>query len=156
MAISRTRRIFRITLGFLLVLSFSFFSFAAYIYVSVKQRQISLREISPALFTIDVYQHQIYASLQSQDEQLKIAQALYQKGFFSKIYSDSAKEMISSLAESGHAPSQKVHADIIMSKYDISEQDKQIAMNYYTQSADQGYVQAQEKLALLKQTQINN
>jgi hypothetical protein len=108
MALTRARKNFRIALGVLLMMSMAFFGTAAYVYVSVKQKRIDVLEIAPALFHIDVYQHQAQAYFSDQDGQYKIAAELLRKGFFSPIYSNAGKIMVRDLADQGHTPAQEL------------------------------------------------
>ena len=151
MAISRVRRNFRVFLGFLLLFSFGFFSVSAYFYVSVKQHKIKLATIAPTLFQIDIYHYYARSYLSDQNGQYLIAKRLYEKSIFDPVYYDASIEMVHSLAENGHPPSQVFKGDILMS-YGSSKEHKDAARQYYQNAADQGYNPAIEKLALLEST----
>ncbi len=145
MAISRARLNFRIFLGILLVLSFGFFSISAYYYMSVKKRSISITSITPTLFQLDIYQHYARAYFQNKDEQHIIANSLYNKGFFAQSYRMAGADMMEDLADSGHAPSQVVHADIVLRDNNIDDREA-IAKSYYEAAANQDYPLAVSRL----------
>lgn len=149
MAISKMRLGFRIFLGIALVFSMAFFGTAVYVYIGMKQKTINVAEISPTLFQIDIVQHQALAMFSDDNGKLKIAKSLYQKGFFDPVYAKAGREMIESLAESGHPASQMTLADIIMYRPGQTPEARTLAHDYYKKSALQGYGPAQERLALL-------
>ncbi len=152
MAISRARRNFRVFLGLLLLLSLGFFSVSAYYYVSVKQKKIRLSEIAPTLFQADIYHYYALSYMRGEDGQHQIAKQLYNKGIFDHSYRQAGDDMMANLADNGHAPSQVFQADILM-YYGNTQEDKDIAHQYYKDAAAQGYVPAIEKLALLNSNQ---
>ena len=150
MAVSKARKRFRIFLGCTLALSLAFFATAAYVRVNIKQKNISYDDVRPTLFRIDVYQHQAKAMISNDDEKLKIGKSLFQKRIFSDIYYYAGLEMIENLAEKGHAPSQTIHADILLNGFNQNDGTKTVAVYFYNKAADQGYRPAQERLASLE------
>ncbi len=152
MTISRARRNFRVFLGFLLLLSLGFFSVSAYYYTSVKQRRIKLSTIAPTLFQVDIYHYYALSYMRGEDGQHQIAKKLYNKGIFDHSYRQAGDDMMTNLADNGHAPSQVFQADILM-YYGNTQQHKDIAHQYYKDAAAQGYAPAIEKLALLNSSQ---
>jgi TPR repeat protein len=152
MAISAARKRFRVFLGVCLLLSLGFFSAAVVIYAGVRTKAIKVADVAPTLFQIDIAQHQILASVSSDDERLKIAKSLYQKGVFSRLYMNAGDDMILDLAQEGHAASQKAYADIIYSRMNGNPNRLTLALEYYRKSADQGYEPARLRLAGLTNT----
>ena len=148
MPISRARRNFRFFLGVLLLISLGFFSVSAYYYTSVKQHKIKLSTIAPTLFQIDIYHYYAMSYLQNKDEQFLTARKLYGKGIFDATYTKAGDAMMQTLADNGHPPSQVFQADILM-MYADTQEDKDMARQYYENAADQGYNPAIEKLAFL-------
>ncbi len=149
MAISTARRNFRIMLGIMLIMSFSFAAVSSYFYISVKQRKISIVEITPALFQIDIYSHYAKSVFQDQEGKYKTANTLYQKGFFSNQYRLAGMDMIKTLADDGHAPSQVFQGDILL-YLGQGPNDVEEAKSYYQAAAKQNYHPAYEKLSKLK------
>ena len=150
MAVSKARKRFRIFLGCTLAVSLAFFVTAAYVRVNIKQKNISYDDVRPTLFQIDVYQHQALAMVSNDDEKLKIGKSLFQKRIFSDIYYRAGLEMIETLAEKGHAPSQTTHADILLHGFNQTEGSRTVAFYFYNKAAEQGYQPAQERLASLE------
>ena len=148
MAITRARRNFRVFLGFLLLLSFGFFAVSAYYYVSVKQHKIKLSEISSTLFQVDIYHYYALSYIRGKDGQHQIAKKLYGKGIFDHAYSVAGDDMMTTLADGGHAPSQVFQADLLM-HYGNTQEHKDTAHQYYKDAAAQGYIPAVERLAFL-------
>ncbi len=152
MAISAARKRFRVFLGICLLLSLGFFSAAVIVYAGVRTKTIKVADVAPTLFQIDIAQHQIMASISSDDEKLRIAKRVYQKGVFSRLYMNAGDDMILDLAEDGHAASQKTYADIIYSRMNGNPNRLTLALEYYRKSADQGYEPARERLAGIANT----
>lgn len=149
MAISLARKRFRIFLGFLLVLSCAFTFTASYYYVGLKHKRISIFEIAPTAFMIDVYQKYLLSLLEGQDGRHKIAAGMYRDSYMDIQYLKTANYMMTKLADEGHAPSQTYQANILYI-YGKEEADKDKALQYYRQAAAQNYRPAIEKLAKIE------
>ncbi len=106
-----------------------------------------LKENIEYIFAADVVQHKALALTKDEDGKFKIATSLIQKGFFSPQYEQAGLTMLKKLADKGHAPSQTIHANILL-LLDTAGHRHQ-AEYYYTQAARQGYEPAQDKLTEL-------
>lgn len=146
MAMSRARRIFRGFLGFVLILSMGFFLTSVFFYAGVKRGYIKVADISVPLFEIDILQHRAMMAFTDQDGQFKIAEKMVRNSFFHPVYARAGLEMLESLADQGHAPSQMYYADLITTYKLKSPED---AEALYRAAAAQGYKPAEEKLAAL-------
>lgn len=152
MSISRARKGFRVFLAVALVLSLTFFAGTSYIYIGVKNKTISLAQITPTLFAIDIAQYQLQAALSSSDKKLSIAKRLYQQGVFSIDYAHAGEQMILDMAEKGNPEAQTAYGDIIYAKVRATGRDENrlpLAQDYYRKAAEQGHKPAQERLANL-------
>ncbi|MCB1591900.1 MAG: hypothetical protein KDI90_05555 [Alphaproteobacteria bacterium] len=150
MAISKARKRFRVFLGVALVLSLAFFGTTAYVYMEIKNKTISIAQIGPTLFTIDVTKHQIFAAFSSDEKKLEIGKKLYQQGVFSPQYARAGEDMIRDLADRGHAPAQTAYGDLIYARFihaRMNAEQLPVAQDYYRMAAEQGYEPAQQRLA---------
>lgn len=154
MTVSRARKNFRIALGVMLVASFTFCATATYFFVSVKSKKIKILEIAPTLFQIDIAKYQTQALFSDEIGRHDIALNLLNQGLFSPLYAHAGLAMIENLADDGYAPSQMLHGEIMLSYNAPNDANTQKAYTYIQAAADQGYVPAQEKIALLKPSPI--
>ena len=144
MVVSIVRRSFRAFLGFMLVLSMMFFGISSYYHNAIKSNKVDISSIAPILFTIDIYGHYAKFYIISKDEKLDMAKELFRKGQFDHSYRVTGANMMTALADNGHAPSQVYLADLL-----ISYREREKAEEYYKAAAGQGYKPAQQKLAFL-------
>ncbi|MGH1376617.1 MAG: hypothetical protein ACRBCK_09740 [Alphaproteobacteria bacterium] len=115
MAISKSRLFFRHFLITLLIFALSFFSIAAYFYVTTRNNPEKLANVSPVLHSIDIVQYQIRAYISDMDERHAIAQEMLRKSRYAKIYTGAAADLLFPLAQKGHEPSVALYRDIIRS-----------------------------------------
>ena len=139
-----TRRNFRVFLGIMLILSAGFFSAVTYYERALENNDVDVSSIRPILFKADIYGHYAKSYIISRDEKLVMAKELFRKGMFDRSYRDAGMDMMTDLAESGHAPTQVYFADIL-----ISFSERETAEKYYKAAAKQGYRPAQQKIAFL-------
>jgi TPR repeat protein len=144
--LSTPRKIFRGGLLALAMLSFAFFTAIVVFRVHPGTKDF-LKDNIEYIFAADVVQHKALALTKDEDGKFKIATSLIQKGFFSPQYEQAGLDMLKELADKGHAPSQTVHANILL--FIDTAGHKHQAEFYYTQAARQGYEPARDKLAEL-------
>ena len=144
---SRARRNLRKVLGLLLILSFGFFSTVVCFRIAVKNKSVKITDISKTLFELDILQHRAMATFSSQEEQLRIANKMISNSLFDPVYGRAAIIMLDDLSLTGHAPSQKTFADLIL-RTKIREKSEAEAL--YKLSAAQGYIPARDKLIELE------
>ncbi|MCD8497926.1 MAG: hypothetical protein LRZ85_07535 [Alphaproteobacteria bacterium] len=145
----QARKNFRMFLYVMLFLSFLFAGTATAAFALVKTKTISIKEISPALFEIDIASHQIQAVFQTEEQRYNNAVRLLKKTFFSGQYMMPAKNMIKNLAYNDYAPAQYTHANLIMLNTP-NETERGEAMMFYQNAADDGYEPARQRLANLE------
>lgn len=152
MATSKKRKAFRYGLALMFILSFTFFGMSAYFYMAVKTKAVPIKTISPALFQIDIYHHLAWTLIRDKQGQYEIGKELIRKGIFDVSYNLEGKRLIKDLAQDDHAPSQVLHADILMAHY-ATTAEREKALSYYERAALSGYEPAFERLAKLSTSQ---
>lgn len=146
--ISKARRNFRRVLYALLAVSFLFAGTAATTYGLVRTKTINIRDITPALFEIDIASHHALWHFQGDEAQFNNALALIRKGFFAQSYDQSGQAMIRDLAYTDqYPPAQFVQANIVMLLKGPAGEDE--ALMLYQNAADNGYEPAQKRLSEL-------
>ena len=142
--ISTPRKIFRGCLLIVAFLSFLFFTAIVAFRVNPDARHF-LMDNTEYVFTVDILQHKALSLTKDIDGKFDIAVSLIRKGFFSPQYTQAGAHMLKKLADQGHAPSQTVHANLLL--LNNYAEHKNVAEHYYTLAAGKGYKPAQEKLA---------
>lgn len=152
MNISKARKRLRIFLLATLCASMCFFATAAYYTYALKTKSIKIETITPTLYAIDIIAHQTKASLSDDDGKHSIAKSLYYKGLYDDSYFFAGFEMMTKLADNGHAPSQLFQGNVLAARPVLDIDEK--ATHYLTTAAKNGYIPARERLQeLLKTTE---
>ena len=143
---TKSRRNLRRVLYTLLAASFLFAATATATYAMVRTKTINIRDITPALFEIDIASHHAQWHFQNDEGQFKNALELIRKGFFAKSYDTSGQAMMRDLAYTDrYPPAQFVHANIVMMLKGPAGTGE--AMMLYQDAADKGYEPARLRLA---------
>lgn len=154
--ISKARRNFRRGLIVVAALSAVFFASMVTLRMNRSAHWYVVRNYQNEIFAIDVYKHQLEASLNNEVQKHDIAFSLLQKSVYSKIYESAGIDMMKDNAESGYPPSQYVYGHILEKKaysrdpvtlkvsHDLEKQKQ--ARYYYNLAALENYAPAIERL----------
>lgn len=148
----KSRRYLRRVLYTLLAASFLFAATTATTYGLVRTKTISVREISPILFEIDIATYKLKSLLQNEEGQYNSAIRLMNSAFFSQQYAQPGRDMMRHLAYRNYPPAQYIHANVIMLNAP-NEIERSEAMMFYQDAADEGYQPAQARLLELARLQ---
>jgi len=122
---SKARKNFRKALFVLAGISAVFFAGMITLRMNKSAHWYVVRNYQSEIFQADVYKHQLQAKLQNDDERMRTALSLVQKGVFSRVYSESGTLMLKELADDGHPPSQVSYGDILLRTASILDKDTQ-------------------------------
>ncbi len=136
----------------MLGLSMSFFAVSAYYTVAVKSKIIKIETISPTLYAIDIFTYKAKAAISDEDERHRIARQLYSNGLYDNLYFYAGFDLMTQLADEGHAPSMLFQANVLLHRPQLDTENKAVA--YYMDAAKQGHTAAREGFQkVLKNTQ---
>lgn len=154
--ISKSRRYFRRSLFVLAGVSAIFFATMITLRANKSAHWYVVRNYQTEIFEIDVFKHQIQASLNDAEDKHEIAASLIQKSIFSPIYLKAGLEMMRQNAESGYPPSQFTYGELLektaftrdpVTFRRIPDPEKQMkARYYYNLAAAEDYAPAIAKL----------
>lgn len=159
--ISKARRNFRRSLIVIACLSALFFASMITMRANRSVHWYVVRNYQDEIFKVDVFKHQLEASLNDEIHKHDVASSLIQKGVFSRIYTNAGIDMMKDNAEAGYPPSQFSYAEILdltsfshdpVTSAVIQDEQKKIkARYYYHLAAAENYPPAVEKLKTIPQ-----
>lgn len=138
------RKRFRRGLYALAILSFAFFACMVTLRMNRSAHWYVAKNYGENIFALDIIKSQAMAHWQDDEQKYKTANRLIGNGIFSKQYGLAGVSMMKDLADSGHAPSQTIYADVLMGK--PNEQNRLKARYYYHLAAINDYAPALERL----------